>query len=462
MMGLVAADLHCHSSFAGGASQKSASSLGSREAVLKRVLNRFRQAEKSMPLKGIQLLGTGDCQFDPWLQLLMEFLEEVGTGVWEQKGGGNVQYVLQTELIFTAPIGKRRKQVHVLVLFPDPTRVKELQDLLSKWSVKHQTMARPFITCQSSDEVSDRIFAIQCLDSLIEIIPAHVMTPTGVFGSDVRVNLLEDFFGSSSEVIRVVETGLSADPELLAYIPQLETRALLSNSDAHSPQLHRIGREFSVLEVNGRVNYKNIINALRYRKIRFTAEFPPAEGRYFLTGHRKGRKDGKLHRAGGFCAFSPNFVPKNEKCPLCGKRLTIGVLQRIKEIHDHQVKQLALDDKSFKPSQEFLHLIPLIDIIGFVLGIKSPTSKKVLSLYEQVIQILGPEVELWRKSVDEIVSELARKQIPSELIEAISMVKSGNYGYYPPGHDGEYGQMVIGKNFDYWSIEIINFPCIAK
>ncbi len=457
----LAVDLHCHSSFAGGASQRSKYSLGSSEAVARRVLKRFQQAEENMPLKGIQVLGTGDCQFEPWYQLLMDNLEEVERGIWQQQGGGHVKYVLQTELIFTAPIGRRRKQVHVVILFPDPTRIRELQELLKLWDVKHETMARPFIPCDSIKDVETKIYSIQDLDNWIEIIPAHIMTPTGVYGSDVRINQLSQFFGSASEIIRVVETGLSADPELLSMIPELHARTLLSNSDAHSPQLHRIGREFTVLEIRGNLTYSSIVEALRKKSIAFTAEFPPAEGRYFLTGHRKGRKDGVVHQQGGYCAFSPEFVPKDERCPLCGKKLTIGVLQRICEIHEYQRKSPAFSDiplssNSTLLAQQYMHLIPLIDVICFSLKIKSPTSKKVLSVYRNIISEFGPEVELWRKSPDQILSEVT-STIPPQVVKAIVAVKNGQYGYFPPGHDGEYGKLVIGRTFDYWHLNLINY-----
>ncbi len=457
----IAVDLHCHSSFAGGASQKSKASLGSTEAVIKRVYKRFQQAEENMPLKGIQILGTGDCQFKPWYDLLMNNLEEIEPGLWEQKGGGHVKYLLQTELIFTAPFGKRRKQVHVLILFPDPARVLELQELLQQWKVKHETMARPFVTCKSITDVENKIFSIQELDQWIEIIPAHIMTPTGIFGSDVRINSLKDFFGKAHELIRVVETGLSADPELLALIPELHSKTLISNSDAHSPQLHRVGREFSILNVKGNLSYQSLITSLRKNEIEFTAEFPPAEGRYFLTGHRKGRKDGNKHQNGCYCAFSPKFVPKDEKCPLCNKRLTIGVLQRVIEIHEYQKKHLDfshLATNATSPRRQFLHLIPLIDVICFVLGIKTTTSKKVLSLYRQIIADLGPEVEMWSKTPDQIQSEVSNA-IPKDVVTAILTVKRGQYGYFPPGHDGEYGYLTIGKTFDYWSMNIINDDC---
>lgn len=454
----LAVDLHCHSSYAGGASQKSVTSLGSKEAVAKRALKRFQQAEKNMPLKGIQVLGTGDVQFDPWNRVLFEHLEEHETGLWEQQGGGHVQYVLQTEVIFTAPIGKRRKQVHVVILFPDPTRVQEFQQLLISWDVKHETMARPFITCDGIQDVERKCFAIQELDEWIEIIPAHVMTPTGVYGSAVRVNALSQFFGRANELIRVIETGLSADPELLALIPELHEKTLLSNSDAHSPQLHRIGREFTILEVKRKLSYHAIIDALRKRSIAFTAEFPPSEGRYFFTGHRKGRKSGVAHQKGGFCAFSPRHVPQDERCPQCGKKLTVGVLQRIMEVHDFQAKSEEFSDQlvdSTPPiKQSFLHLIPLIDVICFTLGIKSPTSKKVLTLYRQVVNHLGPEVDLWRKSVDQIRNNVSNN-LPETIVEHIIAIKNGQYGYYPPGHDGEYGRLVIGKTFDYWSMKIV-------
>ena len=134
---------------------------------------------------------------------------------------------------------------------------------------------------------------------------------------------IDEFFGESSSYIHAVETGLSADPMILGMIPELDNRTLISNSDCHSGASHRLGREFTTLDIKEKT-YRGIIDAIRNGKVIRTAEFNPAEGRYFLTGHRGDKKG----HEGVACSFSPSFAPADNICPICSKKLTIGVLQR--------------------------------------------------------------------------------------------------------------------------------------
>ena len=124
----------------------------------------------------------------------------------------------------------------------------------------------------------------------IEIIPAHIMTPDGVMGCKNMLSDIEEFYGSFLPNIHAVETGLSADPKLLEQIPKISHLTFISNSDCHSSALNRIGREFTVLDVE-KVSYSDIIQALRNNKVVLTAEFNPAEGRYYRTGHAAKRHE---------------------------------------------------------------------------------------------------------------------------------------------------------------------------
>ena len=312
-------DLHSHSFYAGG--------VGS--------LN-IEDMLRYAPLKGIEVVGTGDCQFNPWLEILQKKLTEWNdSGLFVVKSAINnafdrstVKFLLQTEVIFTAaiPRTKKRKQSHTLLLFPTWDSVLKFYNLAYSWGTKLLNMARPFITCESPSDVGEKIKAIKNIDSLIEVIPAHIMTPDGIFGSNVKLNYLEDFYGEASSEINVIETGLSADPQILWLIPELDKVTFISNSDAHSAALNRTGREFTTLELTSSLNYSKIIDSLRKNHVTRTAEFHPSEGRYFLTGHRSGRNlsykssEHKLknwHEKDEYCKFSPNYVPKDKNCPIC-------------------------------------------------------------------------------------------------------------------------------------------------
>ena len=112
------------------------------------------------------------------------------------------------------------------------------------------------------------------------------MTPEGIYGGRERINFMSDFFGDYTKEINAVETGLSADPNILGLIPELDDVALISNADAHSSNLNRIGREFTTYNLKN-FDYQSLINSIRKNKIIQTTEFNPAEGKYFLTGHRE-------------------------------------------------------------------------------------------------------------------------------------------------------------------------------
>lgn len=193
----IVCDLHCHSSYAGGTG-----SLDLKTAVM------------NMPLKGVKLVGTGDCLYPPWLEILKEQLIDLDdNGVFELKGANEYEqqtkFVLQTELAITAPIGTNRKNVHGIFLFPNFTVVEEVIKAIENLGVKN-SMGRPFLTNNSIEELSDKLNTILDIDDLIEFIPAHVLVPLGIFGSNPSITFMREFFGDATDRIHAFETGLSA------------------------------------------------------------------------------------------------------------------------------------------------------------------------------------------------------------------------------------------------------------
>lgn len=437
--------------FAGGSGGLS-TSVESLQTNMKKAHKRFLEADTTSTLKGIQILGSGDIQFTPWLNFFKkDFVEEDGLFSFNE-GKGDLKYCLQTEVIITAEMSKnKRKSVHTVILFPHFTAVEEFKTLLAKFEVKQDKLARPFVVLDTNTAVADFLFKVQDIDPLIEIIPAHIMTPEGVYGGNNGVDKLETFFGSFSKELQVFETGLSADPEILSIIPELDTKTLLSNSDAHSSQLHRIGREFTVLDMN-QLNYKSIVDSLRNQKITYSLEFPVTEGRFFLTGHRANRKKPGVHGKDQFCYFSPEHVPEGNVCPICNKTLTKGVFQRVFEICNAQGEDRALHNNQKK--QKFLHGVPLIEVIATALNVKSPTSKTALKYYQQIISVFGNEVSLWRTD-PQFVTENIPKTIPEPITNAIMYVKQDNFSFFPLGFDGSYGSLVLGQKQDYFGHAVI-------
>lgn len=427
------ADLHCHSGASGG--------VGNLD---------IEKIAQTMPLKGIELLGTGDVLHPGWNSTLKQILTELSDGIFSPTFESDIKFILQTELIFTCAVETGRKSVHTVFLFPSFEVTEKIIALFEKWEVKN-TIGRPFVRCEDKDDVAKKLYQMTKIDDLIEIIPAHVMTPQGVFGSNNPINHLSKFFGDATELIHAVETGLSADPIILGLIPELDKLTLLSNSDAHSHHLARLGREFTSLNVKS-LTYPALIKAIRANNIIHTAEFNPSEGRYFLTGHRAGKQG----HDNSYCIYSPKHTPKNKTCPICKKKLTVGVLERTFELN---IAQGGNRELGFLPqnSRDFVHMVPLVEIIAKFYEIKSTTSKKVTKEYQKIVMELENECEMWFMEPQSIEQKLDGI-IEEGLIQAILEVRKGNFSFQPFGFDGTYGELYIGEKFDYLDVKIVKSP----
>ncbi len=411
---LLALDLHSHSGYSGGVGKIS--------------LNKIRE---SMKKKGIDIFGTGDCLHPFWLNKLRESLIEVKEGIFALSLKDDRYFMLQTEVVLTAPITKnRRKSVHTVLLFPSFETAEKVINLFRNYGVKN-TIGRPFITFNSIDEVSDFLFTLKAIDELITIFPAHIMTPDGIFGSNNPITYLEDFFGEFAPNIKLLETGLSADPEMLEKIPQCRERNYISNSDCHSHAIHRIGREFTLVEVE-ELTYPAVVNALEGNGIVSTYEFNPREGKFYASGHRKGKYNHPEH------FYSEDI--NNTICPHCNKPFTKGVKHRIEELSKNQKLNIP-----FKKERKFKRIIPLIEVIAYGLNIKTLTSKRVIGIYDKIVAVIGSEVELWLKPIEIIEKELANI-LEENLLKAILAVHKGDFTFDPPGFDGEYGKLKIFLN----------------
>ncbi len=404
----LAVDLHSHSGYAGGVGQIELSDVS-----------------RAMKLKGIDVFGTGDCLFPPRTEELRKQLTEVASGLFSLTDDSS-KFLLQTEVIFSTKLAHKKNKTiaHHLVFFPDYTSIYKMQKLMKKWGMKN-TIGRPFITSDSQIELKDQLFAVQSIHPLIEIVPAHIMTPDGIFGSKNDLDELIEFYGSFLPNIRMIETGLSADPAMLEKIPDLEKLTFISNSDCHSSALNRIGREFTMIDVEN-ADYPGIIDSLRKNKVSLTAEFNPAEGRYFLTGHRAERKDHAQN-----VIFGEN-IPVGLICPECGRKMLLGVHQRCKQLQDINCKPIH---------RKFMHLVPLVEVIAASMGIKSVTSKKVVQTFETIMNIFPSEIALWQSDRLEVLLD---KCIPQKTINRILAVQSGDFRFDPPGFDGIYGKLKIG------------------
>ena len=427
-------DLHSHSGYAGGVGRISLETVAA-----------------AMSVKGIDAFGVGDCLQPAWRETLAKKLVEREAGLFalREAGGGAAaaRFVLQTEVIVTSAVASGgRKGTHVVLTFPGFAAVDDAIRLLARWGAKID-MGRPFVKCADAADVAEKCFALRGIDLSVMVVPAHVLTPQGVYGSDHPVDRLPEVFGQFAPAITAVETGLSSDPALLAVIPELDDKTLISSSDCHSGALNRVGREFTALDIDA-PSYAAVVAAIRGRRVLYTAEFNPAEGRYFLTGHRAG-----LERHGrAYCYFSPDRTPAGGVCPICGKPLTIGVLERA--LHLSRVQSPGgegRDPARARARQEGRRLVPLVEVLAAGLGVKSVAGRKIAGFFKAILDRFGTEAGLWDGSPEAIRAELAGR-VPDGIVDAVVMVRKGDFSFQP-GYDGEYGVLVLGRDIGWFGQE---------
>ena len=374
--------------------------------------------EKYARLKGLNLLGTGDFTHPKWLAELKSELKEDGSGILTSSSG--FKFVLQGEVsnIYTQD-GKGRR-VHTLLLARNFETVGQInQALLKKGRLDYD--GRP-------------IFGFSCIELVemmkeisddIEIIPAHAWTPWyGIFGSMTGFDSVEECFKDQSKHIYAIETGLSSDPAMNWRISGLDKYTLVSSSDAHSFWPWRLGRECNVFEFEELFSYSDIINAIRLRKnFLETIEFWPHEGKYHFTGHRACN-----------VVLSPKDALKlNDICPVCGRKLTVGVAERIEALADRP--------EGFVPknSVPFRNLIPLSEVIAGTTGEKVE-SKKVWEEYHKLVKSFGNEFEVLLNAEENELRKITADKIANNLIR-----NRHQKILFNPGFDGVYGVPIFDE-----------------
>ncbi len=364
--------------------------------------------------KGIALLGTGDFTHHLWLEELRRFLqpiEEKGLFLYE-----GVYFILSGEVSNIFSQAGKVYRVHNLIMVPSLELAKEVNKMLSFYG-NLASDGRPIVSL-SCMKLAEELFKIS---PDIMLVPSHIWTPWfSVFGSNSGFNSLEEAFGKYIEKITALETGLSSDPAMNWRLSCLDRFSLVSNSDSHSPS--RIGREANVFDCE--LSYweiKRVLEKKDKRRFLYTVEFFPQEGKYHYDGHRN-------------CGI--RFHPKETKehkgiCPVCGKPLTRGVLNRVEELADREEGFIPNDAIPYKS------LVPLDEIIAEAKGLKK-NSKQVENTYLELVNSLGGEFNIL---VDLGEKELFSK-IPQNIAEGIKRVRQGELSILP-GFDGEYGQIKI-------------------
>jgi DNA helicase-2/ATP-dependent DNA helicase PcrA len=213
--------------------------------------------------KGVRVLGTGDFTHPEWFAEIQEQLVEAEPGLYRLKtcAKTSVRFMMTTELSQIYRRGGKTRRIHNLVLAPSIETVARINAWLDGQGFSLKADGRPILGIDS-EELYQRL---KDLDERIVMIPAHAWTPWfSLFGSKSGFDSIEECFGTMSEYIFAIETGLSSDPLMNRRLSQLDRVMLVSNSDAHSPR--NFGREANVFELApSELSYDELMRILRER-----------------------------------------------------------------------------------------------------------------------------------------------------------------------------------------------------
>ena len=403
-----AADLHLHSPFARATSKQLT----------------FENMARWARVKGIDLLASADFTHPEWFAETKRTLRATGNGLYECEGA---RFVLGTEVNCNGYQGGRNRRIHMLMLAPSIEVVEHINVSLSDKGLLASD-GRPTLH-MTPRELLETLLHI---DERIMLIPAHAWTPHfGIYGSRTGFDSLEECFGDLTPHIHAIETGLSSDPAMNWRMPELDDVSIVSFSDAHS--LPKMARELTIID--GELSYDGLRHALKEQSIAYTVEFFPEEGKYHHSGHRK-------------CGvnLSPDEVARTgEACPACGRRMTLGVMQRTEYLARRDVSAVR-DADGFVRSGErgvngrrppFRSLVGLQQIVAESMG-RGVNTKGVRARYIQLVEKLGSELHIL---MDADTSDIAR--VGGERVaEGVERVRAGNI-VIEPGYDGVFGTVKV-------------------
>lgn len=402
--------------------------------------------------KGLNLIGTGDFTHPAWRQELREKLEPAEEGLYRLKAqyrtdgtalrscdcgaaidqsdmGRNgrfsaafdsdscrPRFILSTEISSIYKKNGKTRKIHNVIMLPDLEKADQLSHRLEQIGNLHSD-GRPILGLDSRDILE--ITLEVCPEAMF--IPAHIWTPYfSLFGAYSGFDTIEECFEDLTPYIHSLETGLSSDPAMNWRISALDRFTLVSNSDAHSPS--KLAREANLFDTE--LSYRAIAHGLsnpETDEFQGTLEFFPEEGKYHMDGHRNCK----------VCMAPDETVQAEGRCPVCGKRITVGVLHRVETLTDRGEGYRPPDAKDFES------IIPLPETIGASIGVGA-ASKKVQRKYEVLLRKLGSELFVLRSAPLEELEKLAGPCV----MEGIRRVRAGEVRW-SPGYDGEYGKVTL-------------------
>lgn len=356
-------------------------------------------------LKGLDLIGTGDCLHGKWLEDIRG-LETFSEGIYSLN---DEKFILTTEV-------EDSRRVHHLVLLPEISQAESLRESLSSYSLDLDTEGRPHLALRGP-ELSDFV-----RDSGGLMGPAHAFVPwTSMYK---EYDCIQDCYGKNSWDINFLELGLSADTFMADHVKELQDLTFMTNSDAHSPWPNKLGREFNRLEVKD-LTFRNIDRAIRRKG-----------GNRFILNVGMDPRLGKYHRTACIKCFALYTLGDARKfrwkCPECGGRMKKGVWDRVEEISDY--------DEPRHPSHrpDYIRTAPLAEILAQSMKIKNPYSPKIQGAWKKLVGHFGSEIEVL---IDAPMSQV-ESQADKETARLIGAFRKGDFSIIEGG-GGKYGEIVF-------------------
>ena len=374
---LVNSDFHIHSCF---------SMASSKDMLIKNIAPKAK-------LKGLNLIGTGDGLHPKWLDIVDETTAYSGDGIYS---------VDDMDFVITAEVEGKNK-IHHLIIIPD---IEIARELSSKLPSKNKNFDGRPKTHLGGAEILELVRQYDCL-----IGPAHAFTPwTGMYKS------FDSIYDCYEKKVDFVELGLSADTDMADTVGELKDFTFLSNSDAHSPWPHRLGREFNQMELED-ISFSSIKKAIKHSNIEANYGLVPNLGKYHMTACTK-----------CFKLVDPVIAKENKMKCGCGARIKKGVDYRIFEISDFAEPR----HPDFRPP--YVHLMPLAELISTVYD-NGVTTKTVQNIWQKLVDNFGNEINVL---IDANISDI--KKIDLNVSQAIEAFRNNTIDVIPGG-GGKYGEI---------------------
>ncbi|MFH1722932.1 MAG: TIGR00375 family protein [Candidatus Altiarchaeota archaeon] len=393
-------DFHIHGKFSGGTSPSME-------------IPRIAQFAE---LKGLDVVATSDCLHSGWLAHIKGTLSEVSEGLYKAENA-DTKFIIQTEI-------EGAGRVHHIILLPSIDAAVKLRKRFEPHSPNLDSDGRPNVNL-SGEKIVEEVYSVGGI-----VGPAHAFTPyVAIYKA---FHSIDECYGRQSENIHFVELGLSADTDYADRIEELQDKTFMTNSDCHSPQPHRLGREFNRLALK-ELSFPEIVKAIKRedgRHFTLNVGLNPAEGKYHLTACNRCFQRYQLKDAESL----------KMKCPECRGRIKLGVSDRIQS-------KLASWESPRHPEHRppYIHILPLAEIISLSLGIRTITSKRIQEKWQQFIDEYKTEINVLLDAPPEDL-----KKTDGKIGSLIERFRRGTIPYVAGG-GGQYGRPTLkGEKTNYW------------